>query len=142
MNIMSYFSDKSVPKTGLSPVMDIWKVDGTRIITAGVMIEIGGGFYVYNFVAYDDDQEYAYRSDGGATQQPEERYVVGTNEVGQSKDNSRNILKIEKNKLIVNADDNTLTIYDDDNITPLFVFDLKDKVGDPSAINIFRRIPR
>jgi len=40
--------------------------------------------------------------------------------------------KIENNKLI---------IYDDDKVTPLLVFDLYDKDGNPTEVNVYDRVP-
>lgn len=51
----------------------------------------------------------------------------------------KNILKIEKNKWeILN---NQMIFYDDDNSTPLFTFDLKNKRGAASSRDIFSRNP-
>lgn len=43
---------------------------------------------------------------------------------------------------IISFLDKTLTIYDKDNTTPLFVYDLYDKNGTLSTSNVFERIPR
>ena len=40
--------------------------------------------------------------------------------------------KIENNKLI---------IYDDDKVTPILVFDLYDKDGNPTEVNVYDRVP-
>jgi hypothetical protein len=52
------------------------------------------------------------------------------------------LLKYESNRTKVDKVNNTLTIYDDDGVTPLKVFDLKDSTGNPSVTEICERVPR
>lgn len=52
------------------------------------------------------------------------------------------LLKYEKNKTKIDKSSYTLTIYDDDGITPLTIFDLKDDNGNPSIVAICERAPR
>jgi len=80
MLIIAFFTDKGVPKTGLTPTIDIWKADGTQVVTAASMTEIGGGFYKYDFTGYNGAEQYCIRADGGATLVGNERYVYGSNE--------------------------------------------------------------
>jgi len=47
--------------------------------------------------------------------------------------------KIQTNRWKI--ENNQLIIYDDDGETPLLVFDLKDKLGQPTEINVFERVP-
>lgn len=51
------------------------------------------------------------------------------------------LLKYERNRTRLDKVAKTLTIYDDDGITPLTVFDLKDSAGNPSVIEVCERIP-
>jgi len=51
------------------------------------------------------------------------------------------LIKYQRNKSIIDPVAFTLTIYEDDGITPLTVFDLQDDGGVNSVISIFRRIP-
>ena len=37
---------------------------------------------------------------------------------------------------------NSMTFYDDDDVTPVLVFDLKDEAGVPSMDNVFERTPQ
>jgi len=38
--------------------------------------------------------------------------------------------------------DNQLIIYDDDGETPLLVFDLYDRLGNPAEVNVFKRVKK
>jgi len=51
------------------------------------------------------------------------------------------IKKLENNRLKIDATANTLTIYEDDGVIPLRVFNLKDSVGAPANENIYERVP-
>lgn len=51
------------------------------------------------------------------------------------------VFKILKNRTKIDATADTLTVYDDDGTTPLFEFDLKDKLGAPSGEKPFERVP-
>jgi len=83
MLLLAFFSDKGVPKTGLSPIIDVWEDDATHVVNAQNMTEIAGGFYKYDFGGYDESEEYSIRADGGVALAANDRYVYGTNEVGQ-----------------------------------------------------------
>jgi hypothetical protein len=52
------------------------------------------------------------------------------------------ILKTKVNRLKIDKVANTLTYYDDDQITPLYVFDLFDVNGLPNWKNILERVPQ
>ena len=85
MIISSFFTNNSIPATGLTPTLLIWSVTGTSqtlIIPSANMEEVGDGFYQYNFSTYDPTQEYLFRSDGGSTLDNPERYQAGTIELG------------------------------------------------------------
>ena len=82
MNLTAYFTDSSVPATGLSPLptISVWELDGTVAVNAQSMTEIAGGFYYYNFSTYDYSKDYvmqAYASSLGVSEQ----YVVASNDV-------------------------------------------------------------
>ena len=132
MNILAFFMDKGTPATGLSPTIDILTLDGTAIITAQAMTEVGLGFYKYDFTTYDEDEDYVIRADG-VTLSGSDRYVYSSNETaGVGK-----ILKIEKGNWKIEG--NQMKFYDDDDITVLYTFDLKDKSGTASETNVFER---
>ena len=52
------------------------------------------------------------------------------------------LLKYQENRTKVNVATKTLTVYQNDGITPLKVFDLKDSLGNPSVTEIAERIPQ
>jgi hypothetical protein len=52
------------------------------------------------------------------------------------------LLKYERNRTRIDKTAFTLTIFDDDGVTPLKVFDLKDSAGNPSIIEVCERIPQ
>ena len=135
MNIIAFFTEQGIPKTGLSPTVDVWTVDRSQVVTAQAMTEVAGGFYYYDFSTYDEDEDYCMRADGTATLTGADRYVFSTNETG----GVGKILKIEKNKWeIVN---NQMIFYDDDGTTALYTFDLKTKSDIPTERDVFKRNP-
>lgn len=83
MLIFSFFTDAGVPKTGLTPTIDVWESDGTQVVTAQSMTEVAGGFYKYDFTTYDESKDYSIRADGTATLNNSERYKFATNDLGQ-----------------------------------------------------------
>lgn len=140
MKVSAFFKNEGTPATGLSPVLDGWLTDGTQVLTSVSMTEIGGGFYFYDYTSYEDSEDYVFRADGGVSLPSTERYVATANEMGEVTDQAKKVRKVETNKLIIQ--NNTLTIYDDDGVTALYTFDLKDVQGNPDQINVFRRIPQ
>jgi len=52
------------------------------------------------------------------------------------------ILKYNKNRTKINNSTKTLTVYDDDGVTPLQIFDLKDFNGVASITEIAERVPQ
>ena len=54
----------------------------------------------------------------------------------------RFIYKMEKGRWKLDAATNTMTFYDEDDVTPLKVFDMKNAAGMPSVFEIFERMPR
>lgn len=51
------------------------------------------------------------------------------------------ILKYDRNRTKIDAITMRLTIYDDDGVTPLRVFSLRDRTGQPSIVESMERIP-
>lgn len=51
------------------------------------------------------------------------------------------LIKYEANRTKIDKTARTLTIYDNDGITPLKVFDLKDGAGSPSITEVCERVP-
>ena len=142
VKLFSFFTDKGVPKTGLSPTISIWEDDGSVIVSAAAMTEVDGGFYVYDFTTYDDSKDYVIRADGGAVLQDSERYTAGSNEIGQVTTDTGDLLDVQKNRWKIDSTTNELIIYETDGTTVKYSFDLKDKNGSPNSINIFERVPK
>lgn len=134
MNIIAFFTDKGIPKTGLSPTLDIWKLDGTQVVTAQAITEIAGGFYYYDFTSYDDDENYVIRADGTNVLSGADRYVYSTNETaGVGK-----ILQIEKGNWEIKG--NQMIFYDTDGTTELYSFNLQNKSGSPTERDVYKRL--
>lgn len=52
------------------------------------------------------------------------------------------LLKYERNRTKIDPAAKTLTVYDDDGVTPIRVFDLKDSAGAASVAEVAERMPR
>ena len=141
---------------------------GTGVGTDGAMQEIldGGsplvgspgssqdGFYKFQFtgaMGYDPTKTYLVRADGGSTIPGGERYQPGQidssiNLIQIDVTNILNVVdeirKYDKNRTLIDENNFTLTVFDDDGTTPLKVFDLKDENGVASITKIFERIPQ
>jgi hypothetical protein len=50
--------------------------------------------------------------------------------------------KYQENRQVIDKTLNTLTIYDDDDITPILVFSLLDSLGSPSTDEVAERLPQ
>ena len=133
MKIISFFTNKGTPETGLSPTIDVWKLDGTQVVTAQDLSEIAGGFYFYDFTTYDEDEDYVIRADG-VTLSGADRYVYSTNETaGIGK-----ILQIEKGNWEIKG--NQMIFYDANNTTELYKFNLQNKSGSGTERDVYKRI--
>jgi hypothetical protein len=81
--ITTHFSNGGVPSVGLTPTIDIMLLTpttSTPVVTGGVLADLGGGWYRYNFTMYDPSQTFIFSIDGGASLQACERYRYGGNE--------------------------------------------------------------
>ncbi len=80
MNITAYFSQLGTPETGLSPTINIRDIsDGSLVVSAMAMTEVGDGFYWYNFLGYNPAKDYSIRCDGGtAILRDFERYAIAS----------------------------------------------------------------
>lgn len=137
MILIVFFSDVGTPKTGLSPVIDIWEDDGVQLVTAAAMTEIGGGFYKYDFTTYDETKNYCFRADGTSTLTPNDRYTYNTNEIGQVTEDLTFLQDIEGGKWQIIG--NQMIFYKSDNTTEVARFNLFDSDGNPTMINVFDR---
>jgi hypothetical protein len=82
MYILAFFSSNGTPVESINiPTIRIRELPlGTLIITDENMVEVGDGFYYYNFVNYDYAKDYAIRCDGTSGLPDSDRYVVCGNE--------------------------------------------------------------
>lgn len=191
MLITSFFTNNSVPQTGLTPLLRIWEVtpsSQTLIVNNDPMVEVGDGFYKYDFIAYDVTKDYVFRADGGGSQPIGERYQFGATQAAIINNNQISniaaevwdvdannhllagstgerlalikadtttinvnvsvinslvqlLLKYERNRTKIDTVAKTLTVYDDDCVTPLQVFNLRDSTGAPSVTDVCERSP-
>ena len=133
MNIIAFFTDAGDPKEGLSPTIRVLTLDGSIIINDEAMVEIGSGFYYYDFTTYDEDEDYCIRADGTSDLTGADRYVFSSNETaGVGK-----ILQIEKGKWAIKG--NQMIFYDTDGTTALYTFNLTTKNGTPTEKDVFTR---
>jgi len=87
MTITAYFSEAGVPKTGLSPTVDLYDVsDNSLDIDNGALTEIAVGFYKYTFAGHDPTKDYVFLVDGTVTLADTERYAAGS--IPENKDAS------------------------------------------------------
>lgn len=169
--ITTFVTTSGVPATGLSVTIRIWLVEAglnTLVVTDAAMSEVGDGFYKYNFTTMDPLESYVYRSDSGVAQAITERYAIGASNLspeeisdtvwdeaiadhaavgstGESLSTVQSIvevlLKFEKNRTLIDPIAKTLTIYDDDEVTPIHIFTLRDSTGTPSIAEVCERDP-
>lgn len=84
--ITVHFTNNGAPQTGLTPTIDIFELNplvpssNTQVVTAGATVEIGMGFYRYDFATYDPTKNYVFSFDGGASLSGCDRYKYGGNE--------------------------------------------------------------
>lgn len=165
--ISAFFTNNGVPQTGLSPTIDIWQVivspySAPQIIFSAPLVEVGGGWYVYLFTSYTFDFNYLFTIDGTATLTGSDRYKFGGNESYEEDisfevweeppgnhiaPSTMGFIMTFMRKMLTNRNridnaTNTLTVYEDDRLTPLIVFDLKDFSEAPSINPIADRVPQ
>lgn len=203
MLISSYFTRLGNPAVGLSPLptIRIWEVSitgQTLTVIDQPMIEVGDGFYKYEFGAFDSSKSYVCRTDGGYSLSPNERFSissfgnepipgaapsvqdivtgiwdapasnhVNTGTFGEKVNQTHAVAqqtaidahtaliqiasiealldvvrKYDSNRTKIDASTRTLTVFDDDGITPLKVFGLYDSHGQSSVTEIYERVPQ
>jgi hypothetical protein len=77
--IAAFFTKDELPKTGLSPVISIWRLsDKVKVVDNAAVGEVAGGWYSYDFAGFSTSERYATLADGGATLSNAERYVGNT----------------------------------------------------------------
>ena len=145
MLVLAFFSEDGAPATGLSPVVRIRDAaTGSVAVNNAAMTEVGDGFYKYNFSSFDTSKDYTIICDS-VTLTGYERYTYATSEdrglvsdidttldaVGVT---TTLIKKVQINRLeLVDGSTNNWVLYDDDDSTPLLVFDVTDRDGNAIA---------
>lgn len=101
MLITTFFTEIGVPKTGLSPIILIVDADSvSTIISNDPMVEIGSGWYKYEFALFDPVKNYTIRCDGGAVIYNDyERYTYATNHSSALIDSQLNIIQDTNTKI-------------------------------------------
>jgi len=152
-------------------IWEVLTAGDVLIVTDAPMTEVGDGFYKYEFATYDPLKDYLFRTYGGATLPTSEQYQKASNrnsakEVWSADTASNNLagsfgeavndininvstaltvldilLKYQSNRTKVDPVANTLTIYDDDGISILQVFNLYDDTGTPNSECVYERRP-
>lgn len=81
--IASFFTNAGTPATGLTPTIRVWDLTtggvNTLVVTDDSMDEVGDGFYTYDFVGYDPQKDYLFRTDGGVSLPSGERFQETSN---------------------------------------------------------------
>jgi len=139
--IVAYFESAGRPSTGLDPLIRIRLVDTGDIVAEDIMEEVGSGFYRFDFYTYDPTKDYTFLADA-VRLSTKDRFLEGTNgEYGKITDNislmsdsidCRVLLmkKLFTNRLeLAEGTTDNWILYDDDNVTPLCIFDARDKDG-------------
>lgn len=142
MWILSFFTQYGIPAIGLTPLIKIIDVETSYYIANNEpMVEVGDGFYRYEFDEYDSSRDYAIICDS-VTLSGSDRYTYASsgeyNEVLDSIESTVGAIdlrttllrKIQTNKLVLqDGTMNNWILYQDDNITPLLTFSVADKNG-------------
>lgn len=187
--ITVHFTSNGTPQPGLSPTIDIFELHptnpslNTQVVVAGATVEIGQGWYRYDFATYSPSKSYVFSFDGGGALAACDRYKYGGNEsyvediapavwdqtatdhtqvgstglvLSQVNANTASLLiseaamttllntllKYERNRTKIDVANSQMIIYDDDGVTPLTVFDLRDFNGMPSVQEVCERMPQ
>jgi len=137
MILIAFFSDQGIPKTGLSPSIDVWEDDGTQVVTAQAMTEIAGGFYKYDFAAYDETVNYCISADGGDVLQDNDRYMLTTNDLRDIEERLTFLKDIEGGRWKIEG--NQMIFYKSDNVTEVARFNLFNEGGVAAMKNLYER---
>lgn len=196
MIINSFFAQNGIAATGLSPIISIWHVAGnakTAVVNAQPTVELGDGFYSFDFASYDHNLDYVVSVDAGPAMTQSGRYNIASLTPTQS-----NMMQVEQdvidqivdgvwdavatdytiagttgemlnhikadtaaisveliginqllatlkkydnNRTKIDSTAKTLTVYDNDGVTPIQVFNLKDSAGHASVTEVAERVP-
>lgn len=104
ITLFAFFTDKGVPKTGLTPLISGRKKDDTQVINAQAMTELTQpGCYYYDFAAYDEAEDYIFVADGTASLIGSDRYKSVSNDIGQVTEDITGV-KSDTEAILINTD--------------------------------------
>ena len=123
------------PANTATVTLNLYKSDGTKLVNAQAMTYITGsnGLYQYNFTAPADVQRMI--ADVASTSPV--AYGVEAVCVAEWADQVDKIKKIESGRWKILS--NQLLVYDEDDTTVLYTFDLLDSSGNASSTEIYER---
>lgn len=84
--ITVHYTSNGLPQIGLAPTIDVYQLNPSvplfniLVVSNGPTVEIGMGWYRFDFFAYDPTKNYVFTFDGGPTLSDCERYKYGGNE--------------------------------------------------------------
>ena len=142
MILFAFFTNAGAPALGLTPTIDVWDSGLNHPVNAQAMTEIAGGWYQYNFAAYNDTVDYVIRADGGAGLSNFERYVFASNECDSAVSQLDSALEFLKHieggrwKII----NNQMLFYDEAGVVVVATFNLFDSDGNPTMENVAERV--
>lgn len=123
--VLSFFLKNGLPATGLSPTIRIREIGSTNlVVTDDAMVEIGDGFYSYDFsLLFDPNIQYAVRVDGTTSLRSNERWKFGGNDsfVGDIRNEFRN----KKELIKINDTQYQEKVYSDDGLTVIRTTDIE-----------------
>lgn len=140
---------------------------GELIVSDEPMVEVGDGFYRYDFNQYTSSINYTIRVDGGV-ELGSNRFSFAVNEhysyevweepischtgsvflsgsttpLSSSGQVLSFIRDIEAGRWKIDTTANTMTFYGSDGVTPIAVYDLFDADGNPNHCDTFERVPK
>lgn len=138
MKIISYFKHNNVPQEGLFPKIKIRKIsDKSIVVDDESMVEIGDGFYSYDFENYEEGIQFTVLVNGGNELSPEEKYSHGVIDSIDHTDAISFIKNIEGGRWQIK--DNQMVFFKDDNKTEVAKFNLYNQSGQKTSTDVMER---
>ena len=131
------FDGNGDPANTATVILNLFRVDGSKLYTDEAMSYISGSNGIYQFAFAAPDTAGRMIADVSATSP----VAYGTEDIGVTQQ-ALNINVLKKHETgrwrIL---DNKMYMYDEDAVTPLFTYDLLDANGNPTMTTIFERRP-
>lgn len=168
--IIAPITSGGLPATGLSPTIRIRRLDtDALVVTDDAMLEVGDGWYKYQYPFYSGTLDYAIRVDGTTSVPDGERFLFAGNESfvediwdqplafhsgvngvvvpSGSTDGTITmggargfVFDIEGGRWFIDETVNQMVFFKNDNTTEIARFDLKDSDGLPASDDVFERV--